>query len=432
MSLFLRRFKVIQCPYEGDIIRAQSFERHMKEQHRRELQWHKHMKEAMRNEACLICQKGSFHTSARVGAFSPARRGNEYFINVHKQCFKNTRLTESEKELCRKKIANSRVDLDEETTQVQLIHDKDDKSRENTDEGATQHKDSIIHLPTRREETGPVQIISDDDDDTESQENTDEVGTQSPTRKEDVISVLTPISLWPRIEVSPHSSATLLPERDYDFNEKVIPALFLDDEETNNLDTENANLLNRVYNHIFEAGRQYPFSEQGVQAVPSQKDEAVITDHMLEHEDKGTGMSHLFHEDQATQMPHVNYREQGTGMPQTQLQEKSVNTNENETGDNPILNLTLTELEEANQLKNTMIAQLLHDNVELLQTRINMRRQALATLEEAFNIPEQDYNENVNIKLSKILQIKDRLINRILHETAAIHPQIRRVLNLFS
>ena len=94
----------------------------------------------------------------------------------------------------------------------------------------------------------------------------------------------------------------------------------------------------------------------------------------------------------------------------------------------PILSRSLDMIQELNRLKNLMLAQTLHDNISLQESRLNSRKRALQLLENEFSIGaeelEKGNQDDISERLNHILHVKNKFLTQLMRENTRMQPQI--------
>ena len=94
----------------------------------------------------------------------------------------------------------------------------------------------------------------------------------------------------------------------------------------------------------------------------------------------------------------------------------------------PILSRSLDMIQELNRLKNLMLAQTLHDNISLQESRLNSRKRALQLLENEFSIGaeelEKGNQDDISERLNHILHVKNKFLTQLIRENTRMQPQI--------
>ena len=80
-------------------------------------------------------------------------------------------------------------------------------------------------------------------------------------------------------------------------------------------------------------------------------------------------------------------------------------------------------------MKNVMLTQIMQDNIDLLESKVQNRKRALKAMEEMFETRAQEpMNNDIALELSRIIHLKNKFIQQLLRESSTLHPQVYNVL----
>ena len=399
-STILRKFKVIRCPLDSQVLRPNAFNAHVKQNHKQaSQQWTNKVK---REASCLICTAPKYHIKSKLQLMAPTRRGNDDFIAKHGAHLplKQKPLSEREKKEVRHMLHP--VDLDASPTMLitpsppppppppinddtipssneavgiienwQNLLTTGDEPQDDTAAHNTSAQSTLLSL------TRDISTMSHDEpslaktDVGNQKEQNDEYETQQ--------SALSGLS-------SLLSHVGPVPDMPLDMIES---SLYFDDDNPFLVEPNVANKLTSSYRDIFQAGLEYPHSET---------------------------------------------RNASTSMSESQHQQKSavtdaetMTTNE----DIPLLTQGVEHIREINTMKNTMLSQLLQDNIDLLERKLQSRKQALQAMENLFETHTRSnspVHDDITLELSRIVHLKDKFMQQILRETAQLQPHVYKMM----
>ena len=360
----LRKFKVVRCPIEGNIFRSRAFEKHMKEHH------HKHPNltavahRAQKEESCLLC---SSHPQPAITEMANTRRGNDHFIRKHAAHLPNRLppLTELEKESVRQVLnSNNAVDLD--ATPIPTV-----------DEAI-----AIGSIEQQREAEG------------ESEEEEEEVAQSTHHNTtadiENVFQSHIPITTYTFSDI-PMSTDTVIPNLN-----DLESTLFLDEQDPHQHEPEAAQRLNDSYRSIYEPGLRYPSPPPPQEPQQQQQ------------------------QDSQSQTQQQQESQQQPPSPHPTANTEAI----------PLLSLSLDHTRQVNQMKNVMLTQIMKDNITLWESKVQARKRALQAMETLFQTrtQEEPASDDISLELSRIIHLKNKLIEQLLRESATLHPHVYRVM----
>ena len=388
----LRKFKVVKCPFDGGIFRTHAFDVHMKSNHHPHPNLREMIRRANKEDSALICTRGPSHTLPKIELLSSIRNANRHFLERHEKCLPNkaSPLTEQEKELIRQKLHSHNVDLDA-TPPPRLPPPTEQEVM-----------DSVVPIMSSTFNEAP----------SASQMNVDDELNrlfQAPLSNKPQSSLETLFSHGDNNNTAPSNTDIV------QLLDSIESHLFLDEHNPNLLESENAQTLNHTYQNIFQPGLDYhpPLSshEVGVSAKPSL------------HE-VGVSVKPNQHDASISARTPAEQRDASLS---AKPEARDASTSPESASSIP--GLSLEYANDMNQMKNVMITQIMQDNVDLLEKRLHSRKQALEALENLFQTQHsQGDNETLIPELSRIIQLKNKLIQQLLHETSAIHPQVHTLL----
>ena len=221
----------------------------------------------------------------------------------------------------------------------------------------------------------------------------------------------------------PENSSPLLTIND------IEPTLYLEEQNPLHVEPESAQLFNKAYQSIFEPGLRYPNQDQSKQQVkPSSPDQQHAS----------TSMTELLHspavlKDGSTQVntpPELQHASTSMRELIDDDDAPTVAATESDTEDIPLLTQSVEHIREMNNMKNVMLTQLMQDNIDLLESKVQSRKRALQVMEELFEarIQTEPKNDDMTLELSRIIHLKNKLIQQILRETASLHPHVYSML----
>ena len=383
-SSLLRKFKVIRCPLDNEVLRPRAFITHVKNHHKTYSQ--KWTKQVQKEESCLICTSSHFHSQPKVELAVSTRHGNDRFIIKHGTHLptRQTPLSEIEKEFVRQKLFTSNVDIDATPPLP---------------------PPPPIAIPSPHKAIGVV-------------ENWQHLVTPEARREIEEQPNLSPTFF--------HILETLTPQMDIN---QLESSLLLDDHDPLHVEPAVAQMMFDAYKQIYEPGLHYPLEmkEQSMQVdVPSQHHAFTSTDLHAASELN----------DQSIQVDAPNQQHASTSMSELMDNVKKMTDKSTsplpapDTEDIPLLTQGVEHIREVNKMKNVMLSQIMQDNIDLLESKVQSRKRALRLMEEIFEArtQEQPFNDDISLELSRIIHLKNKFIQQLLRETARLHPQIYNMM----
>ncbi|MEL7521419.1 MAG: hypothetical protein AAGJ80_07350, partial [Cyanobacteria bacterium J06553_1] len=332
-----------------------------------------------KEEGVLICVSPHHHREPKIELSASTRRGNNTFIAKHASHLgrRQVALTDADKAAVRKTLDHeNNVDLD------------------------ASPKRTPVTVPQAHEAVG---VIENMDAPKRQEEEEEEVESDNDVLRA-IFGSPSPFSFIP-VDISTAQPVAI---------STIEPSLFLDELDPLQQEPEAAQLFNNEYRNIYQPGLQYPtiVNDQSMQAQPS-------------HQHASTSMNTLFHpevKDQSMQIDAPAQHHASTSMTDDNKENQDPESEENI----PLLTQGLEHIREVNTMKNVMLTQLMQDNIELLETKIQSRKRALHAMEELFEVRAQTtpMNDDITLELSRIIHLKNKLIQQILQETATLHPHV--------
>ena len=398
-SSLLRKFKVIRCPLDNEVLRPRAFITHVKNHHRKySQQW---TKQVQKDESCLICTSSHFHSQPKVELMVPTRHGNDHFINKHATHLstRQTPLSEIEKEFVRQKLFTSNVDIDATPP-------------------PPPPPPPPVAIPSPREAIGVV-------------ENWQHLVTPEAGQEDEAEDMEQPnLSTTRILDLSP-STFSNIPEMStpqMDINQ-LEASLLLDEQDPLNVEPEVAQMLNDAYKQIYEPGLHYPLKR---------KDQSIQVDAPRQHHAFTSTDLHAASElnDQGVQVDAPSQQHVSTSMSElmdkvNKMRDRSTSPSPaTDTEDIPLLTQGVEHIREVNKMKNVMLSQIMQDNIDLLESKVQSRKRALQLMEEMFETrtQEQPFNDDISLELSRIIHLKNKFIQQLLRESARLHPQIYNMM----
>lgn len=385
MSTLLRKFKVVKCPYDGEIYRVHAFDVHMKKQHWNMNKVKEWMKRAKEEDSCLICVRGPSHQNPKVELAVRTRSGNDAFITKHRKCItsKLPSLTESDKNLVREKLRQGNVDLD--ASSPNLL--------------PPSIAEAIgIYEPTHHE-SFQSNTLNGDTTEQEMEVIRQRLHTSTPQRPDEFPDIL--LGDGEPISVSAIEPSLMLADGNPVQHEPLVAHLFDD-----------------VYHRIYQPGLVYPQQEESVNPVEQ---------HDAASQVKPPALINV-----SSQTPHE--KQDVASQAQPAMHDAATHTSmatekqpqDTDTEDIPLLRLSQDHFREVNRMKNVMITQLMQDNVDLLEGKLQSRKRALHAMESLFEArtKQENLSDDLTLELSHIIHLKNKLIQQLLRETGQIHAQV--------
>ena len=385
-SSLLRKFKVIRCPLDNEVLRPRAFITHVKNRHQKHSQqW---AKQVQKEESCLICTSSEFHSQPKVELAAPTRHGNDNFITKHAAHLpsRQATLSEIDKEIVRQKLFANNVDIDASPPPPP--------------------PPPPVVIPSPRQAVGVV-------------ENWQNLITPEAAQEEEESKLQTTIMTGLS---SPFTHVVDASTPQMDIN-KLESSLYLDEHNPLHVEPEAAQLLNDTYRLIYEPGLQYPkttlapnqhhvSTNTSVHVLPEFNEQSIQVDAPSLHH-ASTSMSEL--SDEAKKM--ADNRETSAA-PET--------TDATNTEDIPLLTQGIEHIREVNKMKNVMLTQIMQDNIDLLESKVQSRKRALQFMEDLFEARTQTerLSDDVTLELSRIIHLKNKFIQQLLRESAHLHPQV--------
>ena len=392
----LRKFKVVRCPLDNEVFRIRSFISHVNAKHKmRPKHW---IKKVQKEESVLICASSVHHEKPKLELAVRTRRGNDTFMKKHAPHVegKQIPLSDKTKDAVRKTLDHvHQVDLDASPIPP-------------TPAAAA----PVIPPPSPRDAVGVLEHE-------EEEEQPDEIvdlDKREELRHDVLQSVMTGFS--PLFTPTPRSVVHL---------DDIEPTLYLEEQDPLRVEPEAAQLLNRAYESIYAPGVRYPTLEEQQQHHTPERHHAstsmtiasppVLKDQSMQidgpdQQHASTSMTDMMEEERAT--PAAAAAAAAADM-------ESI----------PLLTQSIDHIREVNNMKNVMLTQLMQDNIDLLQNKIQSRKRALQVMEELFETHAQTepMNDDMTLELSRIIHLKNKLIQQILRETATLHPHAYSLLS---
>ena len=407
MTNFLRKFKVIRCPLDNEVFRLRSFMTHVKDKHKNHPQhWSKRVQ---KEEGVLICISPKHHREPKIELSASTRGGNNAFIEKHASHLekKQVALTEAEKTAVRKVLDSvNNVDLDASPPST---------------------KQTPVTVPQAHEAVGVIESMNtpkrQEEEEVESDNDILKAIFESPSPFSFVpvdISTAQPVAIS---TIEPNLSIVIPPAvtspQAIVHLDDIEPTLYLEEQDPLRVEPEAAHLLNRAYESIYTPGVRYPtLEDQVVNNTPKRRHASSIT------------ASPPVLKDQSMQIDAPIQHHASTSMTDITNDKENVNPESEDTENIPLLTQGLEHIREVNTMKNVMLTQLMQDNIELLETKIQSRKRALHAMEELFEVHAQTtpMNDDITLELSRIIHLKNKLIQQILQETATLHPHVYNTL----
>lgn len=385
-SSLLRKFKVIRCPLDNEVLRPRAFITHVKKHHKKHTQqWEK---QVQKEESCLICTSSRFHSRPAVELTVATRNGNNHFIRKHAAHLplKQMPLSDTDKEAVRQKLFASNVDID-----------------------ATPPPPPVA-IPSPHKAVGVV-------------ENWQHLVT--PEVPEEEAQTIFPTDMIPPITSPTFSDIILgtstLPVMNIS---ELEASLHLDTHDPLERETDAAEMLTDIYKQIFEPGLRYPFASENTQAdAPNHAATSTTELHVPS----------ALH-DQSMQADAPSQQHASTSMSELLDETKKMtdsSTSPADTEDIPLLTQGIEHVREVNKMKNVMLSQIMQDNIDLLESKVQSRKRALQVMENLFETRAQKgpaMSDDITLELSRIIHLKNKFIQQLLRETARLHPQIYNMM----
>ena len=389
MSSLLRKFKVTRCPLDGEVLRVRAFETHMKKKHRMHPNLALLTKRALKEDSCLICSR---HTPPKIELMASTRKGNDYFIKQHASHLpkKLAPLAPIEKEAIRQ-ILNSVDTVDLDLTPQPQPH----------------------NIPTPQEVIG---VIEENSANGEEEEEEEVVNPQR--RIQDIFSGNTPVfSLSSVFSDIPQNESPIPTTLD-----DIATLLHLPEGDPQRQEAEAAHGLNEAYQKIYQPGLHYPRTDDAAQATLDTQIPALNQT----VQNPSVAIQTTENEQNTSRMTPIKSMQDASLNAQPEMKESSTSPMENI----PILTLGLDHIREVNAMKNVMIKQIMQDNIDLLESKLQSRKRALHALGQLFETrtQQQPMSDDVTVELSRIIHLKNKLIEQLLKETASLHPQVYNVM----
>jgi hypothetical protein len=187
--------------------------------------------------------------------------------------------------------------------------------------------------------------------------------------------------------------------------------LLLDDGNPLHQEPNTAQLFNNTYQHIYEPGLLYPQQlpiptttvETETQTIPPTVEERDI-------------------------QVQPSYSDVATNTTQTEqaTSEDQRETRKDDVEDVPLLQLSQEHFREVNRMKNAMITQILQDNIQLTENKLQSRKRALQAMETLFEerVQQENQSDDLTLELSRIIHLKNKFIRQLLRETGQIHSHV--------
>ena len=470
LTQLMVKFRVVKCPFDGDIIRVHSFDAHLKKRHhdRASKIVASERKRALNEDSALICIKGPRHSDPKIDDYVRTRNGNKHFLEKHKNCIgyiKNKTLSEDEKDFVRdflSKGIQTQREQDEDALLDQILETKTPSPQE-----AIAHVD-LNKSPVKASTPKKVSSTSKRKSRTTSNVDLDASSsgtlTTPPARK----GTTTPVTTW-REPSSPLSISQALREEQSAMPDAMEQAAHFAMEDTDVADllsaieTTNrwfdANTMSENFGNVVsnveiplqlsnldpvlnepqlarELQQTYqnvytqPGLDVGVQVSPQQQQHSIglTTEAPLQH-DIAVGTESFPRREMGVETETIPLHEQGMMTETTPLHDQGMMTEDTAAMEElPILSRSLDMIQELNRLKNLMLAQTLHDNISLQESRLNSRKRALQLLENEFSIGaeelEKGNQDDISERLNHILHVKNKFLTQLMRENTRMQPQI--------
>ena len=369
MSDLLGKFKVVRCPIDNEVFRKRSFLFHAKEKHGNQPKdW---PTQVQKEETVLVCESPHHHVEAKIELCARTRGGNNVFVRKHASHLekKQAPLSGKVKEAVRSILMGvNNVDLDASPPTPSLP------------------PQTRIDTPSIWEAVGVL-------------DNTEQPLGQGEDVLQSIITGFTP----------PRDASTVLNL------DQIEPTLMLNEHNPMLIEPEVAQQLNTAYHSIYEPGLRYPTTDDHSVQVDAPQQHHVstsMTDFIPTRTDQSTHMTTPAQQHAATSMTREH-------------DDDDDDENENI----PLLSKSLEHIREVNKMKNVMLTQIMQDNIDLLQRKIQSRKQALRVMEDIFEAHAQEpLSDDMTLELSRIIHLKNKFMKQVLQETSQLQPQLFHLL----
>ena len=394
MSGLLQKFKVVRCPIDDEVLRVRAFERHAKNKHGNQPS---HWSKEILKEGVLVCISPEHHVIPAIELAANTRGGNNYFLQQHASHVKTkqTPLSSTEQEAVRRVLNENGL------TEPPLSY-------------AEQH--AVHSIVNENGLTGPPPPPPNLQDAVGVMETPNQTLEQGEDVMQRVLTGNSPM-FTPLGESSRFVSL-----------DEIQPSLMLDEQDPMQVEPQVAQLLNNAYQSVYLPGLLYPMEDRSIQvdAPDQQQASTSMTDLIsppMDRQQASTSMTDLISTpmDQSTQIDAPAQRHIST----------STTKNESDnTEDIPLLTQGLAHIREVNTMKNVMLSQILQDNIDLLQSKVQSRKRALQAMEELFEArATEPMSEDITLELSRIIHLKNKFMKQVLQETSRLQPQLFNLLS---
>ena len=374
MSGLLQKFKVVRCPIDNEVLRVRAFERHAKNKHGNQPS---HWSKEILKEGVLVCISPEHHLIPAIELAANTRGGNNYFLQQHASHVKTkqTPLSSTEQEAVRHVLKENGL------TEPPLS---------NTEQ------DAVHNVINENGLTGPPPNLQDAVGVMENPNQTLEQGEDVMQR---ILTGTSPV-------FTPLGESTRFVSLD-----DIQPSLMLDEQDPLQIEPQVAQLVNNAYQNVYLPGLLYPMEDRSIQVdVPDQQQAS-------------TSMTDLI-------SPPMDQSTQIDAPAQRHISTSTTKNESDDTEDIPLLTQGLAHIREVNTMKNVMLSQILQDNIDLLQSKVQSRKRALQAMEELFEArATEPMSEDITLELSRIIHLKNKFMKQVLQETSRLQPQLFNLLS---
>ena len=374
MSGLLQKFKVVRCPIDNEVLRVRAFERHAKNKHGNQPS---HWSKEILKEGVLVCISPEHHLIPAIELAANTRGGNNYFLQQHASHVKTkqTPLSSTEQEAVRHVLKENGL------TEPPLS---------NTEQ------DAVHNVVNENGLTGPPPNLQDAVGVMENPNQTLEQGEDVMQR---ILTGTSPV-------FTPLGESTRFVSLD-----DIQPSLMLDEQDPLQIEPQVAQLVNNAYQGVYLPGLLYPMEDRSIQVdVPDQQQAS-------------TSMTDLI-------SPPMDQSTQIDAPAQRHISTSTTKNESDDTEDIPLLTQGLAHIREVNTMKNVMLSQILQDNIDLLQSKVQSRKRALQAMEELFEArATEPMSEDITLELSRIIHLKNKFMKQVLQETSRLQPQLFNLLS---
>ena len=390
---------MVRCPIDHEVLRVRSFLTHAKQKHSNQpTYWSKRAQK----EGVLVCISPTHHPQPAIELAANTRGGNDTFIQEHASHVGDRQepLSNAVKQAVHYLLSGTdQVDLDASPL-------------------PPPPPPPPVALPNVHEAVGAV-----------------EPPTPSPLEQRDNDDVLQRVfSGRSPIFTPPGASSTFVGL------DELVPSLWLDEQDPSLIEPQVAQLLTDAYQSIYEPGLRYPSQDDNMAAPERQPASTQVN--VPEQQHASTSMSMAAPTDQSTQITAPEQQHASTNVTMTaptdqstqvmtpEQQHASTSMAQDDTEDIPLLTQSLDHIREVNQMKNVMLTQILQDNIELMQKKIDSRKKALKAMEELFEARTQEpMSDDIALELSRIIHLKNKFMKQVLQETSRLQQQLFNLLS---